>query len=147
MRFPSTRRSIIALFGLAAAVALGCGGGGDDGLTGTQDVNVTGTWDAIVTVTGGTQLPEGTEFGAVLVITQSGTTATGTSVAEGGFVGQLSGTISGRSLEFTITQGDPCPGSFSGTATVNGSNTRMSGSYSGSDCNGSLQATLVATKR
>lgn len=139
-------------YALAAVMILGtfvtgCDGGSDGGMIGSQDANVTGTWDATITVTGGTQAPPGTQFTAVFTLAQSGTSVTGTFSTAGGLSGQISGSVSGQSFAFTISQGAPCPGSFAGSATVSGSETQLSGSYSGSDCNGTLQLSAVATKR
>ena len=59
--------------------------------------------------------------------------------------GQISGTISGQTFSFTITQGQPCIGTFNGSAIVNGN--QLSGSYSGSDCNGTVQVDAVAFRQ
>jgi hypothetical protein len=67
--------------------------------------------------------------------------------SSGGLVGQLSGSISGDDIEFTSTQGPICPGSFEGIAMVNPAGNQMSGTYSGADCNGTLQASFTAVKR
>ena len=127
------------------ALLSGCGGDDDDGMTG--DVNVTGTWDAVMTVTGGTQAPAGMQFTAVLTLAQSGSSVTGTFRTEGGLSGQVSGSVSGQFLSFTLSQGYPCSGTFRGSGTVNDLGTRFPGSYSGSDCHGTLEASVVATKR
>jgi hypothetical protein len=147
MRFVTSPRLIITVFGMAAAIALGCGGGSDGGMTGSQNANVTGTWDVTIAVTGGTQAPPGSQFTAVFTLAQSGSTVTGTFSTAGGLSGQISGSVSGQAFAFAILQGTPCLGSFSGTATVSGSGTQISGSYFGSDCNGTLQVSAVATNR
>ena len=140
-------RYALATLMMLGAFAIGCNGGSDGGVIGSQDANVTGTWDATITVTGGTQAPPGTQFTGVFTLAQSGSGVTGTFSTAGGLSGQISGSVSGQAFAFTISQGAPCPGSFSGSATVNGSETQLSGSYSGSDCNGTLQVSAVATKR
>ena len=143
----ATSRLAIGAFALAAATAFGCGGGDNGGMTGSQNANVTGTWDVTSTVTGGTEAPPGTQFTAVFTLAQSGTSVTGTFSTSGGLSGQIAGSISGQAFALTISQGAPCPGSFSGSATVSGSGTQLAGSYSGSDCNGTLQVSAVATRR
>ncbi len=126
----------------------GCGGGGDNNSVVPQPtVDVTGTWDATMTVTGGTQAPPGFQFTATFTLAQSGTSVSGTFATEGGLSGQVSASLSGQTINFTITQGLPCTGSFTGAAAVSTSGTQINGSYSGSDCNGSLSASFVANKR
>jgi hypothetical protein len=146
MKF-ATSRLVIAAFGLAAAMALGCGGGSDGGMIGSQDANVTGTWVATLTVTGGTQGPPGTQFAAVFTLAQSGTRVTGTFATAGGGSGVMSGTVAGQAFSFNVAQNAPCAGTYSGSATVNGAETQLTGGYSGSDCNGTLQISAVATKQ
>lgn len=133
----------------AMAVALGvsaCGGGGYSP-TAPSNTNVTGTWDGQVTVTGGSQLAAGTRFTVIVTLAQSGNMVSGTFATEGGASGQLSGSVSGQALSFAIAQGPPCAGTFDGSAAVSTANTQMSGAYSGSDCNGTLQANFTASRR
>lgn len=110
------------------------------------DANLTGTWNATLTVTGGVQAPVGTQFTATFTIVQAGSTFTGTFSTGGGFSGSLNGTVSSQTFSLTITQGAPCPGTFTGAGTANSTVTQMTGSYSGSDCNGTLAVDFVATK-
>ena len=119
-----------------------------DGPFTLPDANLTGTWNATLTVTGGVQAPVGTQLTATFTIAQTGSTITGTFSTGGGFSGSLSGTVSGQTFSLTITQGAPCPGTFTGAGTAPSSNTQnqMTGSYSGSDCNGTLAVDFVAPK-
>jgi hypothetical protein len=113
-------------------------------------VNVTGTWDAVVTVTDSTGAPTGTEFNATFTLTQSDTDVTGTFTAEGGVRGELirSDLLSNRTFSFEIVQDQPCPGSINGSANVLTSDTDlMHGSYSSVDCSGRLRTTFVMTRR
>jgi hypothetical protein len=140
-----------SLFTILALTILSCGGGGGGGdgnnpMT-PSDANVAGTWDALMTVTGGVQAPPGFQFTATFTLAQTGSSVTGTFATEGGLSGQISGSVSGTSINFTITQGEPCSGSFTGIGGVSGSGAQINGSYSGSDCNGSLSASFVANKR
>ena len=108
---------------------------------------VTGTWDAILTITGGTQSPIGSEGSAVFTLSQSGSTVTGTFITGGAADGELFGTADGNTYSFTITQSQPCIGNFSATATLSGLTGLLQGSYSGSSCAGSLEASFVAVRR
>jgi hypothetical protein len=60
--------------------------------------------------------------------------------------GELKGAVAGRELQFTLTQWSPCNGSFFGSARVSTNGLRMSGSYSGSDCGGTLRADFQARR-
>ena len=139
--------AVVLLVGLTLSA---CGGGGG----GTQDSiplpDLTGTWDAVMTVTGGTQLPPGASFTAVLTLVQLGSGATGTFLTSDGLGGDMTGTVrpDGLVIDFTIAQANPCPGSFGGFASANSpSGMVLAGQYSGADCNGTLAAEFVATKR
>ena len=116
------------------------------------DANLTGTWNVTLTVTGGVQAPVGTLLTATFTIAQTGSSFTGTFSTGGGFSGSLSGTISVQTFSLTITQGAPCPGTFTGAGTAANSLggsigvTQMTGSYSGSDCKGTLAVVFAATK-
>ena len=135
---------------IAVFVLIGCGGGGGDSSGPAPippTVNVTGTWDASMTATGGTQMPVGTRWATVMTAIQSGSGVSGTFSTAGGLVGQASGTVSGDDISFTVTQGPICAGTFNGFAMVNAASNQMSGTYSGADCNGTLQTSFTATKR
>ena len=132
---------------LALVVALTACGGGYSSPTMSPTPSVAGTWDAAVTVTGGTESPVGTRFSAVLALAQSGSNVSGTFTTTTGSDGTVTGTVSGQVFTFTGTQTAPCAGSFSGTGTLGVYNTSMSGAYSGSDCGGTFQTTFTATKR
>ena len=138
--------AVIAVFVLA-----GCWGGGDGGGTPAPippTVNVTGTWDASMTIIAGTSfLPVGYTWTGVFTMIQSDSTVSGTFSTPIGGIGQLSGTVSGDEVSFTSTQGTFCSGFFNGFALVNAASNQMSGTYSGVDCSGILQASFTATKR
>ena len=113
-----------------------------DGTTPSQNADVTGTWDAIVTI------PPSIQENATFTLTQTGTSVTGTAalVGEPGTT-PLTGTVSGQSFSFTVTDTGTCPGTSTGVGTVDGSGNHMSGTYSGSDCVGSFSGTFTATRR
>ncbi|HPG39387.1 MAG TPA: fibrobacter succinogenes major paralogous domain-containing protein [bacterium] len=107
--------------------------------------DVTGRWLLSVIVTGGVQLPVGTQFYADIVIRQADDgTATGSIVTEGGAASQLTGRMSGTTLSFTIQQSTPCNGTFNGSGTITENCTKLTGKYSGSDCNGTLRANITS---
>lgn len=116
------------------------------GTVGSTD-NVTGTWDSIITATGGTQAPVGTRASVVFTLTQVDTTVTGTFVTQGGASGQLNGQFDGTEFTFSISQQIPCSGSFNGTARIAAFTGQLIGSYSGLDCNGTLDADFAGSRR
>ena len=137
--------AVIAMF-----VLIGCGGGGGDSSSPSPippTVDVTGTWDASITATGGTQFPVGSHGTAVFTMVQSGSTASGTWVLSGGGGGQVSGSVSADDLDLTIAQTNPCVGTFHAIGMVNSASNLMSGTYAGADCGGTVQASFTSTKR
>lgn len=138
--------AVIAVFVLA-----GCWGGGDGGGNPAPRppiVDVTGTWDASMTVIAGESfLPVGYTWTGVFTMIQSDSTLSGTFSTPIGGIGQVSGTVSGDDISFKSTQGTICSGDFNGFALVNAASNQMSGTYSGVDCSGILQASFTASKR
>lgn len=80
-------------------------------------------------------------------IIQEGSSISGTFVVDNGGSGNPSGRVSGSSISFNVDQQNPCDGSYSGSGSISEGASEISGSYSGSDCNGTLQADLDAVKR
>lgn len=144
-------KRVAGLAMIAAFMLAGCGGGGEGGVTPAPippTVEVTGTWDASMTVIGGdTSLPHGFHWTGVVTVIQSDSSVSGTFSTPVGGVGQISGTVSGEDASFTSTQGPFCAGFFNGFAMVNAAGDQMSGTYSGADCDGTLQASFTAVKR
>jgi len=143
-------KRVAGLAVIAAFMLAGCGGGGEGDITPAPmppTVEVTGTWDASMTVIGGdTTVPVGYHWTGVLTVIQSGSTVAGTiSTSVGG--GQISGTISGDEASFTSTLGPFCGGIFKGFAMVDAAGDQMSGTYSGAECDGTLAALFTAVKR
>jgi hypothetical protein len=99
------------------------GGGGTD---------VSGYWVGTIQ---SSQIPApGTEIDFFLSQTGSSVSG-GYSVPVSGAFGDLAGTISGNQISFSLTQNNAaCPGSFSGTAAVNGNS--MTFTFTGNDCLG-----------
>jgi hypothetical protein len=139
---------LIAVLPLVAGM-LTCSGDGGSGSLSTTAVSpdVTGTWDARFTITGGTVAPLGTQFSASFMLVQTGTMVTGTFPTPSGGTGEISGTIMGRTMTFTVTESPPCAGSFSGTADISSTSRRLDGSGTGTDCNGTASADFTADKR
>jgi hypothetical protein len=132
-------------FAVALLASFGCGSRSDS-VTGTSP-NADGTWLATMTTTGGTQAPPGTQFTVTLDLAQASNDVVGTFTTQGGASGILTGTISGQTITLNATQAPPCDGTYDGVGTMNAASTSMSGTYSGSDCYGTLQATFTATKQ
>jgi hypothetical protein len=132
-------------FAVLLAAATGCGSDADSVTGTTPDVH--GTWTATMTATGGTQAPSGTQFTVTLELVQAGADIVGTYSAEGGATGIVTGSISGQTVTLSATQSPPCDGTYDSVGTMNASSTSMSGTYSGSDCFGTLTATFTATKQ
>jgi hypothetical protein len=109
-----------------------------------KTIDLTGTWDALMTVTGGTQAPIGFEWTAVYTVVQTGSTVSGTFETDMGLSGEVSGSVFGDQVSMTINQGPICPGTFHGSARVK--RKKMIGTYSGSDSNGTLEASFTAFK-
>lgn len=132
-------RVCCAIVAVGFLTAAACGGG--DSPSGASSVNLTGTWDATYTFTG-------FSVGSAITLTQSGNNLTGTYVVSGGFpTGQVTGTVSGNNVTFHFAQDPPCLGTFNGSGTLSNNARRITGSYTGSDCSGSLSPTFVANKR
>ncbi len=84
------------LTGVCFDIVTGCGG--EDEGPDRSEVNVGGTWDVVITVTGGTQAPAGTQFSATFTLAQGGGNVTGRFAREGGVSGQLTGRVVRRSF-------------------------------------------------
>jgi len=141
-------KRLALLAAIAVFVLIGCGGGGGDSSGNAPippTIDVTGTWDTSMTVTGGTQGPVGFHWTAVFTVIQSGASVSGTGITSSNTGGQVSGSVSGDDLDFTLTQTSPCAGTYHGIGMVNGN--QMSGTYAGGDCGGTLQASFTAVKR
>ena len=113
---------------------------GDD----NNKVDVNGTYTGIVE---GTQ--EGVPFSTstTMTLSQSGDDVTGTWTTGGGSSGTLSGTISGDKIgTFVLNQTNPCPGTFTGTATIHNKGERITGGYNGNDCAGTTTASFDVSK-
>jgi hypothetical protein len=136
------KKGVLATAALCCLAALGSWGCSSDddfdarlppmGLSGTCTVRVTGT-----------QGGEAIDFDGSFDLTQSGFDVNGTWIlAEGSpdeASGAFSGAVGGITLDFTLTQIEPCDGTFTGSATVL-VNDQVVGSFSGTSCNGDLDA-------
>jgi hypothetical protein len=124
---------------LAVMMLAGCGG--SDPTTGPPPTDLEG----VCTITvDGTQGGENIDFTGEFDLSQNGMAVSGTWIWAEGTADEASGTVaggvSGINFDFTLTQTDPCDGSFSGSASFTVSD-QVAGSFSGSsDCNGDLEA-------
>lgn len=125
---------------LGLGLLLGCGGGSSP--TSPTILNVSGTWDADIAPNAGPA------FTAVFTLSQSGTQVTGTFTTSQSLGGTASGTVAGATFTFALKENAPCSGSYSGTGTISGGATKLSGSFSGSNsCSNATSNTFTATKR
>jgi uncharacterized protein (TIGR02145 family) len=107
--------------------------------------DMSGTWNIIITVTGGNRYSAGTKFTAVITLSQTKDgKATGSITTEGGLTSELNGTLSDVDFKFTIKQNLPCSGTFNGSGTITENYTKLSGDYSGDDCQGTLKASFAS---
>lgn len=95
-----------------------------------------------MTATGGTQVPIGFKWTAVITVDQTGSTVSGTFETGMGLSGKVSGNVFGDQVSMTINQDPICPGTFHGSAKVK--RKKMVGTYSGSDSNGTVEASFIA---
>lgn len=134
---------------LTVAIIISCSkdnGNNSNPIAPQATADISGKWIATITVTGGEQMPVGTEYSVIFTYTQSGSNVTGNFVTEGGLTGQITGTVNGNNFTFTLTQNNPCPGTFNGSGTINESEDQISGSYTGSDTNGTMEAQFTAVE-
>jgi len=136
------RKSFFFLALVSLLLTVSCGGGGSS--SGSGSALFTGTWTGNETGTQG-----GVAFSqtANLILTQAGSSVTGTWNTSSGTVGTISGTASGSSINnFTITQNGSCPGTGTGNAYL--SDNVISGSISGTfgSC-GAVTATVSLIKQ
>lgn len=140
-------KTIVPLFVIALLLAYGC----DDGSNSAADVPVdlNGRFLGIALVTGGTAYPPNASYPVLFTLSQSGSAITGeygTGSTGSDTSGTVVGTVSGRTLAFTLTEDAPCGGTFTGSATVGRSSVSFSGAYSGDDCSGTTEASFSASK-
>jgi len=141
-------KTIFPVFVLALLLAFGCSSGESDSVA-DAPVDLNGSSLGVAVVTGGTAYPPNTSLVVVFDLVQSGDTVTGEYDTSGTVRvtrGTVAGTLSGRTLSFTLTQEFPCDGTFSGSATVSASGIAFSGPYSGNDCAGTTEAWLSVSK-
>ena len=124
---------------LAALMLAGCGG--SDPTTGPPPTDLEGVCTIRVT---GTQGGEDIDFTGEFDLSQNGAAVSGTWIWAEGTADEASGIVaggvSGINFDFTLTQVDPCDGTFNGSASFIVSD-QVAGTFSGdSDCNGHLEA-------
>src|SRR5262249_23319369 len=79
---------------------------------------------------------------------QEGSKVSGTWTATGGRSGILAGSIVGpNKLAVQVKQVNPCPGDFTGTATIGQDGTLLGGSYTGSACGASVRASFTVVRQ
>lgn len=108
---------------------------------GSGGANLTGDYQGTATVQGAGQTQ------IHITIIQFGTSLSGTWSSDIGGSGTAAGTVNGANVVFTLTQTQPCAGSYSGTGTIQNNGARIVGSYSGDDCGTSLTATFTVNRQ
>jgi hypothetical protein len=84
---------------------------------------------------------------ATFTLTEYLNGVSGTYTTSDGTGGTVTGTISGSTVSFTINQGTPCVGTFTGTASISNGGDRLTGTYSGnSPCTGAVSASFVTNR-
>lgn len=58
--------------------------------------------------------------------------------------GTVTGTVTGSTISFVFHQTDPCAGTFTGTATLDGD--RLTGTFAGAGCRGNVTASLEVNR-
>lgn len=101
---------------------------------------IEGYWVGQANVTGGSMDPVGSRFNLAMTVAQVGNGVTGMVLNEDGSELSLAGTVKGQDLSFTLTKSTPCAGKFTGSGTAMHGDTELIGSYSGSDCRGTISA-------
>ena len=89
----------------------------------------------------------GTTYQAVLQLTQSGNSVSGTLTSTAGRSARVSGTISGTRLSATFTFTDGCAGTASSTADITAAATTLVGNYSATDCVGQYSGGYILTRQ
>jgi hypothetical protein len=80
-------------------------------------------------------------------VEQNDTQISGTFTTTAGTSGTVSGTLAGTAIaDFLARQTAPCLGLLRGSATILDGGAKLSGSYSGNDCRGSINATFELTR-
>lgn len=129
----------------AVALALCACGGDGGGLTGPSTPDITGTFLGDCTVSIDTVVV----YQAVLELVQSADSVSGTLAltATANRLANLSGSVSGTRLIGMFTFTGSCPGTASVAADIANDGTRLTGSYSASDCYGSYSGAFSLDKQ
>ena len=99
--------------------------------------NYTGTFSSTITTASGQLVPANVPVNLALTQTQDTITGTYEVMLFNGPRGTVSGTVSGQQVvSLTLAQSSLCPGSFTGSATVDAATRRFVASYAGTDCLG-----------
>ena len=134
----------------AIMLLIGCSSGSDDVFrSAVVDQNVAGMWeDTDAVVTGGTRALLSSTFSITFTFSQTGDQVTGIAEDEDAGVpmSALSGIVDGRLITFTINDPSICMGTFSVLGTISRTGAEITGSYSGMDCNGTVDADFVALR-
>lgn len=120
--------AIVLLLAFSASACGGGGGGSQSNSSTTNSTDVTGEW-------GGTYSSNIVGTQAVVLKLQGSQTVTGSFATGTGLSGTVSGSISGNTLNMTLTSTSNCAGTYSASGTVNSD--LIVFTFSGNDCGGS----------
>ena len=86
--------------------------------------------------------------GLILTLERAGKELKGAWIAERGKSGILTGTLAGSKIAILrLKQLEPCAGSYDGSVVIVEDGSRLSGSYTGTDCKGQVDAAFTLTPR
>lgn len=108
-----------------------CGGSSNESINGTYVGSISGT-----------QAGRAYSDRVTFTLAQQGSAVTGTWLVASGIGGTVSGTVTGSSGSFNVTQTGACPGSLTGSVTISEGGAHLVGSDSGTTCVGALSASF-----
>lgn len=107
----------------------------------TVTVDITGDYTGTVIETEGGFTDT---YQADVTLSQTGTDLSGTWSNDEGEAGTVEGTVAADAVAtFTLTQQQPCAGSYSGTINISNGGNTLTGTYTGTYCGGSVRATFT----
>jgi hypothetical protein len=128
------------LVGMMLAMAVGCGG--DDG-NGPSNLDINGTFTGQVT----SSIAPGVVAEAVLTLTQSGTSVSGTYSDNLNRSATVTGTLSGTHVSADVQYTDACGGTATSESDVSNGGDRLTGTFAASDCFGNYTGSFTYTKQ
>lgn len=114
-------------------------------VTGSAAAGLSGTFSGDIVAKAGQQT---FSMRITFTIVQTGDQLAGAWNTTAATSGTVSGTVGGTAITgFRARQHNPCEGEFVGAAVIEGNGTRLRGSYTGTDCVGSVTASFVVDRQ